>query len=100
MVKIRLTRKGRTHDAHFRIVVADSRRPRDGKFIEIIGSYHPTRKKEEDQVVVEKERALYWLHNGAQPTDTVRSILRKQGVMQQWHEEKQATRLARKAEAK
>lgn len=90
MVKIRLTRIGRTHDAFFRIVVADSRRARDGKFIEIIGRYQPTMK--ENQIHVEKERALHWLHNGAQPTDTVRSILRKEGVMQQYHEEKVAAK--------
>ncbi len=87
MVKIRLTRKGRTHDAFFRIVIADSRRARDGKFIEIIGRYQPTM-KEGEQVHIEEERALYWLHNGAQPTETVRSILRKNGILKQFHEQK------------
>lgn len=90
MVKIRLTRVGRTHDALFRIAIADSRRQRDGRVIEIIGRYQPTQKK--DQVSVEKERALYWLHNGAQPTETVRAILRKEGVLKQYHEEKVAAR--------
>jgi len=90
MVKIRLTRIGRTHDAFFRIIVADSRRARDGKFIEIIGRYQPTMK--DNQIMVEEERALYWLHNGAQPSETVRSILRKQGIMKKYHETKAAAK--------
>lgn len=92
MVKIRLTRVGRTHSAFFRIVVADSRRARDGRFIEILGRYQPTTK--DKQVEVDAERALYWLHQGAQPTETVRSILRKQGLMKQYHEEKVAAKKA------
>lgn len=96
MVKIRLTRVGRTHDAFYRIVVADSRRARDGKFIEIIGRYQPTTKKEK-QVDLEGERALYWLQNGAQPSETVRSILRKEGVLKQFHEAKVQARKERKA---
>lgn len=95
MVKIRLTRVGRTHDAYYRIVVADSRRARDGKFIEIIGRYQPT-SKQENQVELKGERALYWLQNGAQPTETVRSILRKQGVLKEFHEEKVKARKERK----
>ncbi len=90
MVKIRLTRIGRTHDAFFRIIVADSRRARDGKFIEIIGRYQPTMK--DNQIMVEEERAFYWLHNGAQPSETVRSILRKQGIMKKYHETKAAAK--------
>ncbi len=97
MVKLRLTRVGRTHDAFFRVVAADSRRARDGKFIEIIGRYQPTMK--ENQVEVKEDRALHWLHRGAQPTETVRSILRKQGIMQKFHEEKQAAKKERKAAA-
>lgn len=97
MVKLRLTRIGRTHDAFYRIVVADSRRARDGKFIEIIGRYQPTMK--DNQVEVKEERALHWLHNGAQPTETVRSILRKQGILQKFHEAKQEARKARKEAA-
>lgn len=98
MVKIRLTRIGRTHSAFYRLVVADSRRARDGKFIEILGRYQPTQK--ENQYEVNAERALYWLHNGAQPTDTVRSILRKVGVMRQFHEDKVAARKEREAAKK
>lgn len=96
MVKIRLTRTGRAHDAHFRIIVADSRRARDGKFIEIIGRYHPTQKADA-QLFLDNERALYWLRCGAQPTDTVRSLLRRKGVMKEYHETKVAERKAREA---
>ena len=95
MVKIRLTRIGRTHDAFYRIIVADSRRARDGKFIEIIGRYQPTMK--DNQVELQKERALYWLTQGAQPTETVRSILRKQGVLAEYHTHKVTAKKATKA---
>lgn len=88
MVKIRLTRVGRTHSAYYRIVTADSRRARDGKFIEILGRYQPALKDAEKQLEVDEERALYWLHNGAQPSETVRSLFRKQGIMKTWHEQK------------
>jgi small subunit ribosomal protein S16 len=94
MVKIRLTRVGRTHAAFFRVIVADERRARDGKFIEIIGRYQPVAK--ENQVEIDAERALYWLQNGAQPTETVRALLRKQGVLKTFHEAKVAARKARK----
>lgn len=93
MVKIRLTRIGKTHDAFYRIVVADSRRQRDGRIIESIGRYQPTMK--DNQVEVKQDRALYWLHNGAQPTETVRGLLRKQGVLKQFHEEKVAAKKER-----
>jgi small subunit ribosomal protein S16 len=86
MVKIRLTRIGRTHNAFFRMVVADSRRARDGKFIEIIGRYQPTSK--DNQIELKEDRALYWLHNGAQPTETARALLRKAGILKKHHEEK------------
>ena len=89
MVRIRLTRKGRKKAPFYRLVVQDSRRARDGRFIEIIGRYQPVNPHEEKKLEVEAERALYWLHNGAQPTETVRSLLRKAGVMKQFHEEKQ-----------
>ena len=95
MVKIRLTRVGRTHDAFYRIIVADGRRARDGKFIEIIGRYQPTQK--DNQVEVQGERALYWLNNGAQPTETVRALLRQKGLMKQYHEGKVAAKKAAKA---
>ncbi|MBI1293103.1 30S ribosomal protein S16 [bacterium] len=92
MVKIRLTRIGRTHTAFFRMVVADSRRARDGKFIEIIGRYQPSQK--DKQIELDAERALYWLHNGAQPTETARALLRKQGILKTYHEQKVEARKA------
>ena len=74
-VRIRLKRIGTKNTPVFRIVVADSRSPRDGKFIEEIGTYHPLKKG--DNVVVDTERARYWISKGAQPSDTVASFLRK-----------------------
>jgi small subunit ribosomal protein S16 len=74
-VRIRLKRVGALNKPVFRIVVADSRSPRDGKFIEEIGTYHPLKKG--DNVVVDAERARYWISKGAQPSDTVASFLRK-----------------------
>ncbi|MDR0940607.1 MAG: 30S ribosomal protein S16 [Bacteroidales bacterium] len=78
-VKIRLARHGRKASPFYHIVAADSRAPRDGKFIEKIGTYKPTA----NPAVVELkfDRALYWLNVGAQPTDTARSILRNEGVL-------------------
>jgi small subunit ribosomal protein S16 len=98
MVKIRLTRVGRKKAPYYRLVVADSRRARDGKFIEIIGRYQPLNKAEAEQIVCDEERALYWLNNGAQPTETVRALLRKRGIMRRFHEEKLAARKAREAQ--
>lgn len=85
-VKIRLRRTGRTHLATYRIVVSDARSPRDGRFIEEIGNYEPTNKKE--PVKVNTEKALQWLEKGAQPTDTVRNILSDAGVMKAFHDKK------------
>ena len=70
----------------YRIVAADSRSPRDGRFIEQIGTYNPT--KVEEKVTLDKELAKKWLSNGAQPTDTVRSILSHEGVLKEMHEAK------------
>jgi small subunit ribosomal protein S16 len=75
MVKIRMKRVGATNDPVFRIVVADSRSPRDGRFIEEIGTYHPQRKA--DNVKIDLDRAQYWITRGAQPSDTVASFIRK-----------------------
>ena len=90
-VKIRLRRTGRKGAASYRIVVADSRSPRDGKFIEILGQYHPRQGK--DAVALKTERANYWLDNGAQPSDTVRSLLRRAGVLKTRHEARLAAKL-------
>ena len=78
-VKIRLRRMGKKKAPFYRVVVADSRYPRDGRFIEEIGFYDPT--KEPSVIKVDAEKAKTWLQNGAQPTDTVRDILKKQGVL-------------------
>lgn len=78
-VKIRLRRMGAKKAPFYRIVVADGRYPRDGRFIEEIGYYDPT--KEPSVIKVDAEKAKTWLQNGAQPTDTVRDILKKQGVL-------------------
>jgi len=92
-VKIRLARVGRRKAPYYRIVVADSRRARDGRFIEILGRYQPLQ-KEGNQFYVDEERALRWLGNGAIPSDTVRSIFRKLGIMRKFHEQRQARRKA------
>ncbi|MCC7232799.1 MAG: 30S ribosomal protein S16 [Bacteroidia bacterium] len=82
-VKIRLTRRGKKHNAYYHIVVADSRAPRDGKFIEVIGNYNPNTNPATIQL--DNARALTWLSNGAQPTDTCRAILSYKGVLYQSH---------------
>lgn len=76
-VKIRMKRVGTKNTPVFRIVVADSRSPRDGKFIEEIGTYQPLKKG--DNFTVNLERANYWVSKGAQPSDTVASFLKKAG---------------------
>ncbi len=78
-VKIRLRRMGAKKAPFYRIVVADSRYPRDGRFIEEIGTYNPVAKPTE--VKVDAEKAKQWIANGAQPTDTVKAILKKEGVL-------------------
>ena len=85
-VKMRLKRMGAKKRPFYRIVVADSRFPRDGRFIEEVGYYNPI---ENPAVVkVDKEIALKWLNNGAMPTDTVRDILSKEGILKEFHEAK------------
>ena len=74
-VSIRLRREGALNHPYYKVVVADQRSPRDGKFIEIIGNYDP--KKEGDNANIDLTRADYWIGNGAQPSDTVRSIIKK-----------------------
>ena len=81
-VRIRLQRAGRKKHAFFRIVVADQRANRDGRFVERLGHYDPHRQPYE--IVIDEERALYWLRQGAQPSETVRSLLRKTGVWRQF----------------
>lgn len=87
-VKLRLKRMGKKGKPFYRIVAADSRYPRDGRIIESIGTYNPTTNPAE--VTLNSEAAEKWLKNGAQPSDTVRSILSKHGIMKKLHEEKNA----------
>ena len=87
-VKIRLKRMGKKKAPFYRVVVADSRSPRDGRFLEVVGTYNPV--KGQEVVTVNEEKAMYWLSNGAIPTDTVRSILSKQGIMKKFAESKKA----------
>lgn len=82
MVIIRLSRTGRKNVATYRVMVADSRKSRDGRFIEKIGQYNPVTKPALCQI--DHARALYWLAKGAQPTDTVRSIFHRDGILKKW----------------
>jgi small subunit ribosomal protein S16 len=79
-VKIRLKRMGAKKNPFYRVVVADSRYPRDGRFIEEIGTYNPLAKPL--AVNIDAEKAQKWIKNGAQPTDTVKSLLKKNGIIQ------------------
>jgi small subunit ribosomal protein S16 len=81
-VKLRLRREGTVKRPHYRIVAADSRSPRDGRFIEILGDYHPL--ENPSRINVDEERALHWLRHGAQPSDAVKQILRVTGVWEQF----------------
>ena len=78
-VKIRLRRMGQKKAPFYRVVVSDARSPRDGRFIEEIGTYNPL--TDPATVKIDAELAKKWLGNGAQPTDTVRALLKKQGIM-------------------
>jgi small subunit ribosomal protein S16 len=78
MVKIRLMRMGATKRPFYRVVVADSRSPRDGRFIENIGKYHPL--EDPSLIEIDETRALYWLSQGAQPTEQVANLLKIKGI--------------------
>ncbi len=82
-VKIRLQRKGRRKRPFYHIVIADARAPRDGKFIEQIGSYNPMTSPA--TIEIDDSRVLYWMEQGAQPTDTVRAVLRFKGILYRRH---------------
>ncbi len=77
-VKLRLKKMGSKKKPFYRIVAADAKSPRDGRFIETVGTYDPI--KADAPVALDKEKAIKWLRNGAQPTDTVKSILKKEGI--------------------
>ena len=87
-VRIRLTRMGAKKKPVYRIVASDSRRPRDGQYIELIGTYNPTN----DNVVINEEVAMKWLNQGALPTDTVRNLLSQKGIMKKFAESKKETK--------
>lgn len=78
-VKLRLTRLGAKKSPFYRVVAADSRYPRDGRFIEVIGTYNPM--TDPAEIKIDAEKAQKWIKNGAQPTDTVRSLLKKSGAI-------------------
>ena len=86
-VKIRLKRMGAKKAPFYRIIVADSRSPRDGRFIENLGTYNPL--TDPATITVKEEETLDWLSKGAQPTDTVRNILSKVGIMEKFHNSRQ-----------
>lgn len=82
MVKLRLQRYGSKKRPYYRLVATASTSPRDGRFIEIVGTYHPIDK--ENQLKIDEEKALKWLENGAQPTDTVKSLFTKMGIIKKF----------------
>ena len=86
-VKIRLKRMGAKKAPFYRVVVADSRSPRDGRFIETVGTYNPL--KTPAEINLNEEKAMKWLNNGAIPTDTVKNLFSKAGIMEKFHNEKQ-----------
>ena len=88
-VKIRLTRMGAKKKPTYRIVATDSRRPRDGQYLELIGIYQPVG---ECEVRINEELAMKWLNNGATPTDTVRDLLKKQGILANRHNRKKESK--------
>ena len=85
-VKLRLKRMGAKARPFYRIVAADSRSPRDGRFIEVVGTYNPI--KEADNITVDEEKVMKWLKVGAQPTNTVKNILSKQGIWAKFKDNK------------
>jgi len=107
-VKLRLRREGTTKRPFYRVVAADARSPRDGRFIEIIGQYRPL--ENPSGIEIDNERALYWLRNGAQPTDAVQNLLRISGAWEEFKpgdkpkrdrsEQQGQQRLSKKARAK
>ena len=88
MVKLRLTRMGSKKKPFYRIVASTSNAPRDGRFIEVVGTYNPV--ADPAVVSINEESALKWLAEGAQPTDTVRALFSKQGIMKKFAEQKNA----------
>jgi small subunit ribosomal protein S16 len=105
-VSLRLRREGTVKRPHYRVVAADKRSPRDGRFIEILGDYHPM--EEPSRVEINNERALHWLRHGAQPSSAVEKLLRITGVWEEFkpgdapkrQRDPNRTKLSKKARAK
>lgn len=89
-VKLRLKRMGTKKKPFYRVVAADSKSPRDGRFIEIVGTYNPI--VEPAEIKIDEEKAMKWLSEGAIPTDTVRDIFRNQGIMEKFHNSKKESK--------
>lgn len=85
-VKLRLKRMGAKQRPFYRIVAADARSPRDGRFLEVVGTYNPITNPAE--IKIDEERAMYWLNNGAIPTETVKNLFSKEGIMKKFAESK------------
>jgi small subunit ribosomal protein S16 len=96
-VKIRLKRTGKKKSPSYRVVVADSRFPRDGRIIENLGWYNPL--VEPSAIHINEEKALGWLNHGAQPTESVASLLKRTGILARFEQEKAAAKAAKTAEA-
>lgn len=86
MVKLRLRRMGGKKKPYYRVVAADSRSPRDGRFLDTLGSYDP--RQEPSLIELDEEKAMKWLRDGAQPTDQVRKLMQIKGIWQRFQEEK------------
>jgi small subunit ribosomal protein S16 len=97
MVKLRLKRMGKIDTPFYRIVVLDSRKKRDGAYIESLGYYDP--KTDPLTLKVDTDKAIQWLQKGAQPSDTVRSLLRKAGILEKWHNLKMEVNGGKETEA-
>ncbi len=97
MLRMRLTRRGAKKRPSYRVIVADSRAPRDGRHVDILGYYDPMTTP--STIKIDVDRAVQWLRNGAQPTERVRILLRHAGVLKAWEERRIAEKRARKAAA-
>lgn len=97
-VKIRLKRMGAKKRPFYRVVIADSRSPRDGRFIETVGTYNPISQPAE--IKLDEEKILLWLGNGAQPSDTVRNLLSNAGILAKYNESKSGKKPAKKTTTK
>ncbi|RKZ31975.1 30S ribosomal protein S16 [bacterium] len=95
-VRIRLRRQGKKKQPFYRIVAADSRSPRDGRFLEIIGHYNPL--PETEVIEVKRDRLIYWLKEGAQPTETIKNLLKRKGIWEDIIAEVKPPKIRKKTE--